>query len=326
MSVFSRSAARFLAALGVTIGLAAPAIAQDVYPSRPIRIIVPFPPGGGTDIVARTIGAKLAESWKVAVVVDNRPGGNTIIGAQLAAKSPPDGYTLFAAIDSTLAMNPSLYAKLPYDPVKDFTPITLATSMPMVLAVHPGVKANSVKDLIALAKAKPGELPYAHGALPAQVAGELFKSTANVEMLAVPYKGGAPAMADVVGGTVPVIFDALGPAMAHIRAGKVRALAVTSRNRAASLPELPTLAESGLPGFDLVTWIGFVAPTGVGKEVVAKLHGDLVRILSLPDTKEKLAAIGVEVIGSTPEQFARVIKDDSAKFDRIIKSAGIRVE
>jgi tripartite-type tricarboxylate transporter receptor subunit TctC len=326
MNLSSSLSWRFIAATVVALGLAAPAIAQDVYPSRPIRIIVPFPPGGGTDILARTVGAKLTESWKLAVVVDNRPGGNTIIGAQLAANSSHDGYTLFVAIDSTLAMNPSLYAKLPYDPVKDFAPITLATSMPMVLAVHPRAEANSVKELIALAKAKPGQMSYAHGALPAQVAGELFKSMARVDMVAVPYKGSSPAITDVVGGSVPVIFDALGPSMSFIKGGKLKALAVTSGRRSAALPDVPTLAESAVPGYDLVTWTGFLAPAGTSKEIVAKLNGELVRILNLPDTKEKLAAIGVEVIGSTPEQFARVIKDDSAKFDRIIKSAGIRVE
>src|SRR4051794_25486230 len=197
-----------LACVAATLCATTSALAQDSYPNRPIRVIVPFPPGGGTDIVSRTVAAKMTESWNVAVVVENRAGGNTLIGAEAAAKSAPDGYTLFVPIDSTLAMNQSLYAKLPYDPVNSFTPITLAITMPMVLAVHPSVDAHSVKDLIALTKAK-GGLAYAHGALPAQVAGEVFKSAAHVDMLAVPYKGGSPAMTDVVGGTVPVIFDAL---------------------------------------------------------------------------------------------------------------------
>jgi tripartite-type tricarboxylate transporter receptor subunit TctC len=301
-------------------------LADDAYPNRPIRIIVPFPPGGGTDIVSRTVAAKLTESWKVPVVVDNRPGGNTLIGAEAAARSAPDGYTLFVPIDSTLAMNQSLYAKLPYDPINGFTPITLAIHMPMVLAVHPSVEARNVKDLVALAKAKGGQLAYAHGALPAQVAGEVFKSSAQVDMLAVPYKGGSPAMTDVVGGTVPVIFDALGPAMSFVKAGKVRPLAVTSRNRSPSLPDVPTLAEAGVPGVDLVTWIGFVAPAGVDKAIVTKLNREIVRILNLPETKEKLTGIGMEVVGSTPEQFAQTIKDDAVKFGRIIKSAGIRID
>jgi tripartite-type tricarboxylate transporter receptor subunit TctC len=311
-----------LASLAFVLGSAR---AQD-YPSRQIQIIVPFAPGGGTDIVSRTVAAKMTDSWKVPVIVDNRPGGNTIIGAQLAARAAPDGYTLFVAIDSTLAMNQSLYAKLPYDPIKDFAPVTLAISQPMVLAVHPSVQATTVKDLIALAKAKPGQIAYAQGALPAQIAGELFKSAAGIDLIGVPYKGSGPAMNDVVGGSVPVIFDALGPAASFIKAGKVRALAVTSAEPAAALPGVPTMAQSGLAGFDLVTWIGFLVPSGVNREIVSKLNAELVRILNLPETKERFAGMGMTVIGSSPDQFAQTIKSDAAKFDRIIKSAGIKVE
>jgi tripartite-type tricarboxylate transporter receptor subunit TctC len=310
-----------LAALSV-----ATATADETYPSKPIRIIVPFPPGGGTDIVSRTVAAKLTESWKVPVLVENRPGGNTLIAAEAAARAAPDGYTLFVPIDSTLAMNPFLYSKLPYDPVASFTPVTLAISMPMVLAVHPSVPAHSVKDLLALARAKDSRLAYAHGALPAQVAGEVFKTSAQVDMLSVPYKGGAPAMTDVIGGSVPVIFDALGPAMPFLKSGKVRPLAVTSRARSPLLPDVPTLAESGLQGVDLTTWIGFVAPAGVDKAIVSKLNREIVRILSLPETKAQLSGIGMEVVASTPEQFAQVIKDDAVKFGRIIKAAGIRLD
>jgi tripartite-type tricarboxylate transporter receptor subunit TctC len=320
-----KAAFRFVACL-LAVFWAAPALADDAYPSKPIRIIVPFPPGGGTDIVSRTVAAKLTESWKVPVVVENRAGGNTLIGAEAAAKAAPDGYTLFVPIDSTLAMNQSLYAKLPYDPINSFTPITLAINMPMVLAVHPSVEAQNVKDLIALAKAKNGELAYAHGALPAQVAGEVFKASAKVDMLSVPYKGGAPAMTDVVGGTVPVIFDALGPAMSFLKAGKVRPLAVTSRTRSPLLPDVPTLAESGVQGPDLVTWIGFVAPAGVDKAIVSKLNREIVRILNLPETKERLTGIGMQVVASTPEQFAQTIKDDAVKFGGIIKAAGIKLD
>ena len=311
-----------LAGLAFVLGSAR---AQD-YPSRQIQIIVPFAPGGGTDIVSRTVAARMTESWKVPVIVDNRPGGNTIIGAQLAARAAPDGYTLFVAIDSTLAMNQSLYAKLPYDPIKDFAPVTLAISQPMVLAVHPSVQATSVKDLIALAKAKPGQIAYAQGALPAQIAGELFKSAAGIDLIGVPYKGSGPAMNDVVGGSVPVIFDALGPAASFIKAGKVRALAVTSAEPAAALPGVPTMAQSGLAGFDLVTWIGFLVPSGVNREIVSKLNAELVRILNLPETTERFAGMGMTVIASSPDQFAQTIKSDAAKFDRIIKSAGIKVE
>jgi tripartite-type tricarboxylate transporter receptor subunit TctC len=300
--------------------------APDSYPAKPIRIIVPFPPGGGTDTVARLVAAKLTERWKVPVTVDNRPGGNTVIGADLAAKAPPDGYTLFLPIDSTLAMNQSLYAKLPYDPINGFTPVSLAITMPMVVAVHPSVEARSVKELIGLAKAQGGKLAYAHGALPAQVAGEAFKLAAKVDIVAVPYKGSGPAMTDVVGGQVPVIFDALGPAMAFVKAGKVRALAVTSARRSPSLPDVPTLAESGLPGVDLVTWIGFVAPAGTDHAIVSKLNAEITRILKSPETAEKLGAMGMEVVASTPEQFSQTIKDDAVKLGGVIKAAGIKLD
>jgi tripartite-type tricarboxylate transporter receptor subunit TctC len=302
------------------------AMADEAYPNRAIRIIVPFTPGGGTDIVSRTVAAKLSESWKVPVVVENRPGGNTLIGAETAARSAPDGYTLFVPIDSTLAMNQSLYAKLPYDPINSFEPVTLAISMPMVLAVNPSVEAHSVKELVAMAKAQRGQLAYAHGALPAQVAGEVFKSAAQVDMVAVPYKGTQPAMMDVIGGNVPVIFDALGPAMTHLKSAKVRPLAVTTRSRSPLLPDVPTLAESGMEDVDLATWIGFVAPAGLDKAIVAKLNHEIVRILNLAETRERLTGIGMEVVGSTPEQFAQRISDDATKFGRIIKAAGIRVE
>ena len=321
-----RRIALLASTLLVALGPLTTAIAAEPYPSRPIRIIVPFPPGGGADMMARTVGARLGESWKVPVVIDNKPGGNTLIGAEAAAKSPPDGYTLFVPIDSTLAMNQSLYAKLPYDPIASFAPITLAASMPMVVAVNPGVTVQNVQELIALAKGKQSKLAYAHGALPAQVAGELFKSTAKVDMVAVPYKGSAPAITDVIGGTVPVLFDALGPSMPHIKAGKLKVLAVTSKQRSTVLPQVPTLAESGLTDVDLVTWNGFVAPAGVSKEIVAKLHAEITRILQMPETREQLATVGMNVVASTPEQFAKTIKDDAAKFGHIIKQAGIRID
>jgi tripartite-type tricarboxylate transporter receptor subunit TctC len=300
--------------------------AADTFPERPIRIIVPFPPGGGTDTVARTVAAKLSERWNVPVTVDNRPGGNTLIGAEMAARAAPDGYTLFLPIDSTLAMNQSLYAKLPYDPINGFAPVSLAVTMPMVLAVHPSVQARSVKDLIGLANSRDGKLAYAHGALPAQVAGEAFKTAAKVDMVSVPYKGSGPAMTDVVGGQVPVIFDALGPAIAFVKSGKVRPLAVTSAKRSPSLPDVPTLAESGLAGMDLVTWIGFVAPAGTDRAIVAKLNAEITRILKLPEATEKLGAMGMDVVASSPDQFAQTIRDDAVKLGGVIKAAGIKLD
>ncbi|UUE92878.1 Bug family tripartite tricarboxylate transporter substrate binding protein [Comamonas thiooxydans] len=288
---------RSLALLLCSACLVCGAAAQDAYPGKPIRIIVPFPPGGGSDLVARTVAARLGERWKVPVMVDNRPGGNTIIAAEAAAKAAPDGYTLFVAIDSTLAMNQSLYGKLPYDPARSFAPVTLAITMPMVLAAHPSVSARSVSELLAAARAQPGKLAYAHGAMPAQVAGEVFKSATGADLLAVPYKG-----------------------------GKVRALAVTSAQRNPLLPDVPTLAESGVPGVDLLTWIGFVVPAGTPQPVIAKLHQELASILQMPQTHELLSGVGMTVVAGTSEQFAQTIQGDAQKFGRIIRAAGIRLD
>lgn len=288
-----RSLALLLCSACLVCGVAA----QDAYPGKPIRIIVPFPPGGGSDLVARTVAARLGERWKVPVMVDNKPGGNTIIAAEAAAKAAPDGYTLFVAIDSTLAMNQSLYGKLPYDPARSFAPVTLAITMPMVLAAHPSVSARTVSELLAAARAQPGKLAYAHGAMPAQVAGEVFKSATGADLLAVPYKG-----------------------------GKVRALAVTSAQRNPLLPDVPTLAESGVPGVDLLTWIGFVVPAGTPQPVIAKLHQELASILQMPQTHELLSGVGMTVVAGTPEQFAQTIQGDTQKFGRIIRAAGIRLD
>jgi len=284
------------------------------------------PPGAGQPRIPLHLGWRRRHESEREPPGATGPAGKPPTGAGAAAKAGPDGYTLFVAIDSTLAMNPSLYAKLPYDPVASFAPVTMAINMPMVLAVHPSVKAQNVKELLALAKERGGQLAYAHGALPAQVAGETFKASTGADILAVPYKGGAPAMTDTIGGTVPVIFDALGPAMAHIKGNKVRALAVTSATRSPLLPEVPTLAEAGVPGIDLVTWIGFLTPAGVDKAIVAKLNHEIVRILQLREVREQLSGMGMTVVAGTPEQFAQTIKDDTVKFSRIIKSAGIRID
>lgn len=321
MKYFLKLVFAALALFGSQVAMSAGA---DKFPSGPIRIIVPFPPGGGTDTVARAVAARLSERWKVPVNVENKPGGNTLIGADTAARAAPDGHTLFVPIDSTLAMNQWLYERLPYDPVKSFAPVALAATMPMVLAVNPAVKAGTVKELIALTKADP--LAYAHGALPAQIAGEVFKANAKVDMVSIAYKGSAPAMIDTVGGTVPVIFDALGPALAFVKSGKVRALAVTSATRSPLLPDVPTLAEAGVAGIDLVTWIGFAVPAAVDRAIVAKLNGEIVSILKLPEVREQLSRLGMQVVASSPEQFAKTIQGDTAKFERIIKAAGIKLD
>ncbi len=313
-------------AVGAVFSAAAVRAADDAYPSKTIRLIVPFPPGGGTDIVARTVAAKLTERWKVPVVVDNKPGGNTIIAAEIASRAAPDGYTLFLPIDSTLSMNQSLYSKLPYDPIHGFAPITLAVTQPMVIAAHPSSGLDSVKAVAARAGAEPGKLSYAFGALPAQVAGEAFKMATKLDLTAIPYKGSGPAITDAVAGVVPLLFDALGPASSFIKSGKVKAIAVTSARRSTSLPDVPTLAESGLPGFDLVTWIGFVAPKGTPQRIVNKLNGELGSILQLPDVRERLATMGMDVAVSSPQEFQKIIETDAVKLGAVVKAAGIRLD
>lgn len=320
-----RTIRSFCALLGAAL-LSVAALAQDAYPSRPIRVIVPFPPGGGSDMIARTVATRLGESWKVPVTVDNRPGGNTVIAAEAAAKAAPDGYTLFVAIDSTLAMNQSLYAKLPYDPVASFAPVTLAITMPMVLAVNPQVPVRTVPELLALAKTKGGALAYAHGALPAQVAGEVFKASTGADLLAVPYKGGAPAMTDVIGGTVPVIFDALGPAMPHIKAGKVRPLAVANAKRLPQLPDVPTFAELGFKNVEASAQVGIVAPAGTPADVVNALQKQVATAINQPAVKQKLIDFGIEPVASTPAQYADLIRTETDKWHKLIKAQRISLD
>lgn len=307
--------------------LSGAAQAQDVYPSRPVRIIVPFPAGGGTDTVTRILAQKVQESVKQTVIVENRPGGNTIIGAEAVARSTPDGYTLLAAIDSTLAMNPSLYAKLSYDPFKDFAPITLATSYPLILEATPAFPARNLAELIAAIRAGSGKVSFAYPALPSQVAAELFRAVVGgIEFIGVPYKGGAPAMQDIMAGQVQLVFDALGPSLPHLKAGKVKPFAVTSKQRSRALPDVPTFAELGYPGMEMITWVGFLAPAGVRPDIVTRLNGEFVRALGQQDVRDRFGGLGIDIHASSPEEFARQIRSDADKFDRIIKSAGIKVE
>ena len=319
------SIARLAAAAVIATSVSA-AIAQDAYPSRPIRIVMPFPAGGSLDILSRLIGAKLTEAWNVPVLVESRPGANTMIAAEAVAKSPPDGYTLLVCIDSTLAMNQFLYAKLPYDPAKDFAPITLATTQPLVMAASPALAANNASELIALARAKPGQLFFGYGVVFNQLAGETFTSAANVQMNGVAYKGAAPALQDVMSGNIALTFAALSSAMANIRSGHVKPLAVTSAKRTAALPDVPALAET-LPGYEFVSWAGYLAPAGTSREIVARLHKEFARALAQPDVKARLLGVGQEVaVSESPEDFGRFIRAESAKFERAIKVAGIKVQ
>jgi tripartite-type tricarboxylate transporter receptor subunit TctC len=299
--------------------------AQGAYPNRAIRITVPFPAGGGVDFVSRLVGQAMSENWGQPVLVENRPGGNQFIGAEAVARATPDGYTLLATIDGTFTMNPSLFSKMPYDPVKDFAPVSILTQQPMVLVGHPSVAPANLADLVAHLKGG-AKLAYAHPALPAQLAGELFKSMAGVDVLAVPYKGGAPAMQDTLSGQVGLLFDLPSNVVPHIKAGKLKAYAQSTAKRSPLLPDVPTFQEAGLAGYVLGTWVGIAAPAGTPRDVITKLNAETTRILALPQVRDRLTGAGAEILATTPDEFARVVRDDTVKFDRIIKQAGIKLE
>jgi tripartite-type tricarboxylate transporter receptor subunit TctC len=316
--------------LAATLAILTPhaAAAADVYPARPIRFVVAFPPGGGTDIIARSIAQKLAERLAQQVVVDNRPGAGGNIGTDIVAKSAPDGYTMLMGSAGPLAINASLFASMPFDPVRDLAPVTLAASTPNVLVVHPSLRAATVKELIALAKARPGEINFAssgHGT-PAHLAGELFNSMAGVKLVHVPYKGAAPALADLLGGQVQLMFSTMPPALPHVKDGKLRALAVTSAKRSPAAPELPTVDEAALPGFEANTWHGVVVPAGTPAAIVARLNREIVAILHLPEVVERLSGQGAEALGSTPEEFAAYIRSESVKWAKVVRDSGAKAE
>src|SRR5450432_2103068 len=311
------SIARLAAACMVGAALALPTVALgQAYPSKPIRLVVPFPPGGSPDVVARAIGAKLSEAWGQAVVIDNRPGAGGNIGADLVAKSAPDGYTILEGALSTHAVNVSLYAKMPYDPIKDFAPITLVAVTPNVLVLNASFPVNTVPELLAYARANPGKLSFGSGSngSAGHLAGELFKTEAGVDMVHIPYKGGAPALQALLAGDTQLMFDNLANSAAQIKAGKLKALAVTTARRSTLIPELPTLAETGLPGFDIYTWWGFMAPAGTPKEIIAKWNAEVTRILASAEMKAFFAQQGAEPAADSPEQFAALIKSEIAKY------------
>ena len=318
-----------LAAIGAAALLAsAPLAVADAYPAKPIRFVVPYPAGGPLDTVARLLGAKISERLKQPVVVDNKPGAGGNIGADTVAKAAPDGYTILMGAVATHAINPTLYAKIPYDPVKDFAPITQVASTPNVLVVNPSIPAGNVREFVAYAKANPGKLNFGSGSTGSagHLAGELFKTMAGVEMTHVPYKGAGPAMQDLIGGQIQLMFDNLASSLGQMRAGKVKALAVTTAKRSELAADLPTVAESGLPGFDISTWFGVFAPAGTPKDVVAKLHDEFTRALALPEVREKMLNLGAEPVGNTPEQFAAYIRSEAEKYARVIKASGAKVD
>ena len=307
--------------------LAALAHAQ-AWPAKPIKYVVPFAPGGTTDILARTIGEKLALALGQPVVIENKPGAGGGVGADFTAKAAPDGYTIMGGTISTHAINASLYDKLPYDPVKDFVPITLLARVPNMLVVNPAVPAKNVTELIALLKANPNKYTFASSGngTSQHLSGELFKAMAGVDMQHIPYKGSPPALQDVVGGQVTMTFDNITTALPLAKAGRLRALAVTTATRSAVAPEVPTLAESGLPGFEVGSWQGVFAPSGTPPDIVKRLNTEIVKILNLPDVKEKLTGLGAEPVGNTSEEFSAMVKSEVVKWAEVVKKSGAKVD
>ena len=304
------------------------AVAQGAkdYPTKAIRIIVPFAPGGSSDILARSIGQKLSEMWKQPVVVDNRPGADGNVGASIAAKADPDGYTLVLLDTGALTMSPSLYPKLTYDPAKDFAPITMIVFSPHALVVHPSLPVKTVKELIAYDKANPGKLNFGSSSNAIHLAQAQFELLTGIKMLYVPYKGGAASLTALAGGEVNVALNGLLATLPHIKGGRIRGIAVASAKRMPAAPELPTIIESGVPGFVTGTWQGLLAPAGTPKDIIAKLHAAVVQIVTSPEMKQQLVSQGAEVIADTPEQFAAFLREDTTKWAKIAKETGIKAE
>ena len=297
------------------------------YPGKPVRYIVPFPPGAGNDIIARIVGQKLAENWGQQVVVDNRPGAGGNIAAETTARAAPDGYTVFQ-FNVANAIAASLYSRLNYDPIRDFAAVTQLASSPFLLVIHPAVKARTTQELIALAKAEPGRLNYASSGNggSGHLVAELFKAMAHVNLVHIPYSGGGPAMNDLLGGQVQILFAVPAAALPHVKSGRLRALGVSSAQRIKLAPELPTIAESGVAGFEGSAWYGVVVPALTPRAVVVKLNADIVRVLQQPEVLERLSGQGVLVVASSPDDFARFIKSEVAKWSRVVKISGAKVE
>ncbi len=309
----------------VMFGIAGNAVAQN-YPSRSVRVVVVSTPGGSVDTMARTVGPKLAEKWGQQVVVDNRPGAGGAIAAEIVAKSPADGYTLIMGTVASFATNVSLRKSLPYDPVRDFAPITLVATQNLMLLIHPSIPAKSVKELVALAKRQPGQLSFASAGngTGGHLSGELFKLLAGIDLLHVPYKGVAPALIDVISGQVSMTFASILSGHPHVRSGKLRALAVTGGKRSPAVPQLPTMIEAGVKGYESATWYGLLAPAGTPPDIVAKLNAEVVAILKQPETHERLSKEGADPVGNTSAEFGKFIQSEIEKWRKVIKAAGIQ--
>jgi tripartite-type tricarboxylate transporter receptor subunit TctC len=315
-------------AAATVLSLASAAALAQAYPNKPVRMIVGFPPGGGTDVVARVIGAKLQEWWGQAVAVENRPGATGTIGADVVAKSAPDGYTLIMGHVNSHAIGPNLFAKLPYDPIRDFAAVSYVGYVPNVLAIHPSVPANSVKDLIALAKSKPGQMNYASSGNGStqHLAGEMFKQLTGTSIVHVPYKGSGDAIKDLLAGTVNMNFDTMPPVLAHIQGGKLKGLAISTPKRLAQLPNVPTFEEEGIRGFDVTNWYGVMAPGGTPRDLVQKLNADINKAMQVPEVRARLEAVGTQLREQSAADFEAFMKAEVAKYAKLIKSAGIKIE
>jgi tripartite-type tricarboxylate transporter receptor subunit TctC len=311
----------------IVLACVTPAAWAQNYPVKPVRVIVPWPPGGGTDIFARSIGQKLSEAWHQQVIVDNRPGASGNIGAQLAAKSPADGYTLLLAT-ITLATSPSLFKSLGYDPIRDLDAVTLIAGVPHLLVVHPSLPAKSVKELVSLAKARPGELDYASAGIgsPFHLAAEFFNLLAGTKMVNVSYKGGGPAVTAVIGGEMQLTFANLVAVLPHVQSGRLRALGLTSAKRSAAAPSLPTIAEGGLSGYDFTSWFGMLVPAGTPKEAVQRISDGIIKALNTPDLRQRLTGNGADIIAAGPREFSAYLQSETAKWSKVIGQAGIKPE
>jgi len=311
--------------VGTLLAIAGSVAAQQAYPNKPIRFITPYPAGGSTSVLARVIGQKLTDSWGQQVLVDSRGGGNTIIGTEAMAKSPPDGYTI-SMVDPHIVVNPGLYAKLPYDSVKDIVPVATLISYENFLVLHPSVPANNLRELIALAKSKPGQLNYASSGVTMQLRSELFNILAGTKIEHIPYKGGGPAITDLLGGQVHMSFAVPTNVIGHVKNGKLKGIAVSGKSRLSVLPQVPTFTEAGLPGYNVASWYGVVAPAGVPKEIIGKLSAEIAKILAMPDVKEKLDSLGFQPFISTADEFAALMKAETVKYAKIIKTANVKIE
>jgi tripartite-type tricarboxylate transporter receptor subunit TctC len=314
--------------LGAVLLMAAALTHAQSFPVKPVRVITPFTAGSAIDTLARVVGQKLGDTWGQQVVIDNRIGANGIIGTEAAAKAPADGYTVYLGNISTLAVNPHLYLKLPYDALRDFAPVTLAATIPVVLVVHPSLPVKSVRELIALAKAHPGQLNYASGGTGSaqHLPMEMLRVETGINIVHVPYKGLGPAFSDVLGGQVPMMFTGVSNVVPYMKTGRLRVLAIGSPKRSATLPDVPTVAEAGVPGFDFDSWTGYLVPVGTPRELIVKLHADITRTLAAPEVRDKLVTLGFDLVGGTPEAFATLIRNDIARFGKLIKAAGIKAE